>query len=188
MAIPYQTAKFKSANIYAIATLGPTAKFNSRQYFWRTSGVHSFYVPRLFYIYLYGDNVLALLWPACPALWSQFYRHYEYQLKIWAFFYLGQVVPSPESDFMWSYRPSKTTILDAFFQVFLQQIGKNSCLLAWLSNQKHGRGTKVAFTCLYFWHMNINSAILARLVAWVVPHTYSLKKYQRTSQALPFHL
>ena len=33
MAIPYQTAKFKSANILAIAILGPTAKFNYRQYF-----------------------------------------------------------------------------------------------------------------------------------------------------------
>ena len=33
MAIPYRTAKFKSANIRAIEILGSTAKFNSRQYF-----------------------------------------------------------------------------------------------------------------------------------------------------------
>ena len=33
MAIPYQTAKFKYANIIAMVILGPTAKFNSRQYF-----------------------------------------------------------------------------------------------------------------------------------------------------------
>ena len=33
MAIPYQTAKFKSANILTIAILGSTVKFNSRQYF-----------------------------------------------------------------------------------------------------------------------------------------------------------
>ena len=33
MAILYQTAKFKFANILAIAILGSTAKFNSRQYF-----------------------------------------------------------------------------------------------------------------------------------------------------------
>ena len=33
MAILYQTAKFKSTNIFAIAILGSTAKFNSRQYF-----------------------------------------------------------------------------------------------------------------------------------------------------------
>ena len=33
VAIPYRTAKFKSANIFAIAIWGPTAKFNSRQYF-----------------------------------------------------------------------------------------------------------------------------------------------------------
>ena len=33
MAIPYRTAKFKSTNILAIAILGSTAKFNSRQYF-----------------------------------------------------------------------------------------------------------------------------------------------------------
>ena len=33
MAIPYRIAKFKSANIFAIAIWGPTAKFNSRQYF-----------------------------------------------------------------------------------------------------------------------------------------------------------
>ena len=33
MAILYRTAKFKSANIFAIAILGSTAKFNSRQYF-----------------------------------------------------------------------------------------------------------------------------------------------------------
>ena len=33
MTIPYRIAKFKSANILAIAILGSTAKFNSRQYF-----------------------------------------------------------------------------------------------------------------------------------------------------------
>ena len=33
MAIPYRTAKFKSANIFAMAILGPTTKFNSCQYF-----------------------------------------------------------------------------------------------------------------------------------------------------------
>ena len=33
MAIPYQTAKFKSANILLIAIWGSTAKFNARQYF-----------------------------------------------------------------------------------------------------------------------------------------------------------
>ena len=33
MVIPYQTSKFKSTNIFAIAILGPTAKFNSCQYF-----------------------------------------------------------------------------------------------------------------------------------------------------------
>ena len=33
MAIPYRTAKFKSANSLAIAILGSTAKFNARQYF-----------------------------------------------------------------------------------------------------------------------------------------------------------
>ena len=37
MAILYQTTKFKSANILAIAILGSTAKFNSRQYFWLCS-------------------------------------------------------------------------------------------------------------------------------------------------------
>ena len=34
MAIPYRIAKFKSANICVMAILGPTAKFNSCQYFW----------------------------------------------------------------------------------------------------------------------------------------------------------
>ena len=33
MAIPYQTAKFKSANTFAMAIWDPAAKFNSRQYF-----------------------------------------------------------------------------------------------------------------------------------------------------------
>ena len=33
MAIPYQTTKFKSANILVIVILGSTAKFNSHQYF-----------------------------------------------------------------------------------------------------------------------------------------------------------
>ena len=33
MAILYRTAKFKSANILAVAILGSTTKFNSRQYF-----------------------------------------------------------------------------------------------------------------------------------------------------------
>ena len=34
MAIPYQTDKFKSANIFVIAIWGQTTKFNSHQYFW----------------------------------------------------------------------------------------------------------------------------------------------------------
>ena len=33
MAIPYRTAKFKSANIFLIVIWGSTAKFNARQYF-----------------------------------------------------------------------------------------------------------------------------------------------------------
>ena len=33
MAIPYQTAKFKSTDTFAMAIWDPTAKFNSRQYF-----------------------------------------------------------------------------------------------------------------------------------------------------------
>ena len=33
MAIPYQAAKFKSTNMYAMAIWSPTTKFNSRQYF-----------------------------------------------------------------------------------------------------------------------------------------------------------
>ena len=40
MAIPYRTTKFKSANILAIAILGSTAKFNSRQYSGYTVHVH----------------------------------------------------------------------------------------------------------------------------------------------------
>ena len=82
---------------------------------------------------------------------------------IWSFFYLGQVVPSSESDHMRSYRLSKTTIFDAFFQVFLQQRGRNSCFLSWLSNQKHGRGTEVTLTCLFLWHMNMNSVIFCSI-------------------------
>ena len=43
IAIPYRTAKFKSANIFTMAIQGPTAKFNSRQYF-RPYGISlSFY-------------------------------------------------------------------------------------------------------------------------------------------------
>ena len=34
MAMPYRTAKFKSANILLIAIWGSTAKFNAHQYFW----------------------------------------------------------------------------------------------------------------------------------------------------------
>ena len=33
MVIPYQTVKFKSVNIFTMAIYGPTAKFNSCQYF-----------------------------------------------------------------------------------------------------------------------------------------------------------
>ena len=39
MAIPYRTAKFKSANTFVMANWDPTAKFNSRQYFW-LYGIH----------------------------------------------------------------------------------------------------------------------------------------------------
>ena len=44
MAILYQTAKFKSANILPIAILGSTAKFNSRQYFQLYGMGHSYNV------------------------------------------------------------------------------------------------------------------------------------------------
>ena len=45
MAIPYRTAKFKSANILPIAILGSTSKFNSRQYFW-LYGIYIFAAKR----------------------------------------------------------------------------------------------------------------------------------------------
>ena len=60
----------------------------------------------------------------------------------------GQVAQSSGDDPTRSYSPSKTTILDAFSQVFLQQKGRNSRLLSWLSNQKHSRGTEVTFYML----------------------------------------
>ena len=41
MAIPYQTTKFKSANNFVMAILGPTAKYNSRQYFQLYSSLHN---------------------------------------------------------------------------------------------------------------------------------------------------
>ena len=47
MAIPYPTAKFKSANISAMAIWDPTAKFNSRQYFWLYSNNHALYYETL---------------------------------------------------------------------------------------------------------------------------------------------
>ena len=47
MAILYQTAKFKSANILAIVILGSTAKFNSRQYF----QLYSIYPDRVYRLY-----------------------------------------------------------------------------------------------------------------------------------------
>ena len=34
MAIPYRTANFKFANMFAMASWDPTTKLNSRQYFW----------------------------------------------------------------------------------------------------------------------------------------------------------
>ena len=41
MAIPYRTAKFKSANTLIIAILGSTTNFNSRQYFWLYGTLHA---------------------------------------------------------------------------------------------------------------------------------------------------
>ena len=49
MAIPYRIAKFKSANIFTMAIYGPTAKFNSRQYFW----LYGIYLTQ---IYKYGAD------------------------------------------------------------------------------------------------------------------------------------
>ena len=84
------------------------------------------YIPRPFSMHFYGDN--ALLWPTHPALWSQLNRHYEHQPKIRSFFNLEQVVLCPGDDPMRSYSRSKTPIRDTFFQVFLQQRGRNSRL------------------------------------------------------------
>ena len=58
MAIPYQIAKFKSANIFPMAILGPTAKFNSRQCF-RLYGTYLSH-PLPHCIWLYGVQ------PECP--------------------------------------------------------------------------------------------------------------------------
>ena len=65
MAIPYRTAKFKPASILAIAILGSTAKFNSRQYF------------RLYEMFSWRR--LRLIWRSCARMlaWSDvaFSRH-----------------------------------------------------------------------------------------------------------------
>ena len=149
---------------------------------WGTSGVHS--CP--FSIHFYGDY--AQLWPACPMLWSWLCTHYEHQLKIRSFFYQEQVVPSSESYPTRSYSLAKTTIFDAFFQVFLQQASKNSRFLGWLSNQKHVRSIEIAFTCLFLWHINVNSAIFVQSATRLVPRTYIFKKDQQTYQAILFHI
>ena len=64
MAIPYRTTKFKSANIFTMAIWGPTAKFNSRQYFW-LYGMHNtctcsnnFYWIHTYWIHTYCTYLL----------------------------------------------------------------------------------------------------------------------------------
>ena len=52
VAIPYRTAKFKSASIFAMAIWGPTAKFNSRQYFW----LYSMLLTTFTYMYIQGQS------------------------------------------------------------------------------------------------------------------------------------
>ena len=131
-------------------------------YLWGTSGVHSLYVPRLFSMHFYGDHVQ--LWPVHPMPWRQLYRQYEHQPKICSFFYLGQVVPSSESGPARSYRLSKTIMSDAFFSgISLTNKKNNRFFLLWASDQKHGRGTEVDLTCLFLWHMNVNSVIFGSI-------------------------
>ena len=47
MAIPYRTAKFKSANTFKTAIWDPTAKFNSCQYF-QLYGILQSFTPTAF--------------------------------------------------------------------------------------------------------------------------------------------
>ena len=71
VAIPYRTAKFKSANIFAMAIRSPTAKFNSRQYF-RVYGIlcilcilhslFSVYSSSLSLVYSLFSMIFCILW------------------------------------------------------------------------------------------------------------------------------
>ena len=56
MVIPYQTAKFKSTNIFMMAIYGPTAKFNSHQYFRLYSNI-----TRKMIIIMWGEPLLVAL-------------------------------------------------------------------------------------------------------------------------------
>ena len=78
--------------------------------------------------------------------------------------YLGQIVPSSECDAKRSYSPSKTTILNAFFQVYLQQEGRKSCFR--YDNQTRNMveaQLEVAFTRQFLRHLNTNGAIFVSI-------------------------
>ena len=56
MAIPYRTAKLKSSNnIFTMAILGPTAKFNFRQYVRLYSNIQTG-IPNIFYPGILFEN------------------------------------------------------------------------------------------------------------------------------------
>ena len=152
---------------------------------WGTSGVHSFCVPRPFYIHSYGDN--ALLRPARPAEWNQLYLHNEYQLKIRSFFYQGQVAPSSGDDPTRSYSPSKTTILDAFF-VFLQQKVEIAVFCLGYQTRSMVEAQKSPLHVSFF---DIRTSIVSFLVlsaTRLARYKGIFKNYQQTCQAILFHL
>ena len=74
-----------------------------------------------------------------------------------------------------------------FFRYFSNK-QKIAIFLLWLSDQKHGRGTEIALTCLFLWHLNEKCHFWLDQPPGLFRAQYNLQKYQQTCLAILFHL
>ena len=119
----------------------------------------------------------APLWVMRPTLWYQLYWHFEYQLKVFLFFYPGQVVPFSESDPTRSSSPSNTTIIDTYFQVYIEQKVEHQLFVmdikpkAWKGHKRHLFKLSYWYTCK--WHLlkALCHDVRAILVHWCLCDT-----------------
>ena len=150
-----------------------------------TSGVHFFYVQLPFSIHFYRDN--ALLWPARPALWSQLYRHHKYQLKY-------DLLPEANCPVSWDdptadqrhQHPMHSFRYFSNKQVEIATFCRGNQIKGMVRAQKSPLPLPLHVCFFNIWMKIVSFLVLSATRLALYKDIY--KNYQRTCQAILFHL